>query len=403
MPIAIRAARRADLPAVYDVLDRAFDAPLQLFIDQTEGDSTLRMRQVRVAEVDGRIMAHVRIFQRTMLVRGVPVAAGGIGSVAAHPDARGLGLPTALLNDTAAGGTFGALGVMHRGGTPVSFLFTGIPAFYERLGWRVVREPQFTADPAEAAAMPRERGYRFRRIEERDAPALLSIYRRAIADSTGAIARTRRTWRDAQQWLGEDPAGCLLAVHAGRPVAYIRSRARPYGYDVLEAEHLRGHEAAVAGLLARASRRAQACKLELLATAPDDSALAAAFRTLASSRETTDVQYPMMMRIVALRSLLDALLPQLRDRADAYPGEPFTLSLTSPDGETVTLGAGASKLRLTRGAAAYRLDASGTLDALFGQARTSALVRPRPPAGVARRIDALLPAAPLHFWNSDRI
>ena len=32
--------------------------------------------------VNGRIAGYVRIFARTMLVRGEPVAAGGIGSVA---------------------------------------------------------------------------------------------------------------------------------------------------------------------------------------------------------------------------------------------------------------------------------------------------------------------------------
>ena len=403
MPIVIRPARRADLPAIYRVLDRAFkDAPLQLFIDQTEGDSTLRMRQMRLAEVDGRVLAHVRIFQRAMLVRGVPVAAGGIGSVATHPDAEGMGLATALLND--------ALSVMHAGRTPVSFLFTGIPGFYERLGWRVVNEPHFAADPSDAVALPHDRGYTIRRIDGADLPSLRRIHRRAAAGATGAVVRGARTWRDAQQWLGEDAAGCLVAEWNGRPVAYIRARARPYGYDVLEAEHLHGHEVAIPALLARVGKRARGRELKLLATAPDDSALATAFRALPSVVESgmpglpePHVRYPMMMRVVSLCALLDAQLPQLRDRADRHRGAPLTLRFASPDGETVTLDVGASKARLTTRAAAYRLDAASSFDALLGQRRASALVRPRPPARIGNRIDALLPETPLHFWNSDRI
>jgi predicted N-acetyltransferase YhbS len=152
MSIAIRGARAADLPGIYGMLDAAFDGPVQLFIDQTEGDSTLRWRHIRIAEERGRVLAHVRIFARTMMLRGVPVRAGGIGSVAAHPDARGLGLPSALLMDAAD--------VMHRTNMPIGFLFTGIPAYYERLGWRTVEQPGFRVDAHQIARLPRRRSHR---------------------------------------------------------------------------------------------------------------------------------------------------------------------------------------------------------------------------------------------------
>ena len=266
----IRAARRADLPDVYRLLKLAFPhQPRSLFERQTERDSTFRLRHLRVAEVDGRIRAVVRIFVRKMLVDGVPVRAGGIGSVAAHPDARGLGLPTALLRD--------AFDVMEREGMALSFLFTGIQAFYERLGYTSVHQTQYDADAAEAALLTHTGAYRVRPMRANDLPALLRIYTDATRGSTGAIVRTVQTWRDATSWLHDR---CTIADQAGAPVAYVRARERPYGYVILEAEHAFGHADALTPLLAHAGRRAQPAGLTLTAMAPPGHALAATLRSL---------------------------------------------------------------------------------------------------------------------------
>lgn len=396
MSVIVRAARRADLPGIYRLLDVAFDdAPLRLFIDQTEGDSTLRWRHVRIAvDGDGRVLAHTRIFARKMLVRGVPVAASGIGSVASLPEVRGDGLASAVVED--------AVAQMRREGMGIGYLFTGIPAFYERSGWRTVKQPQIDVDASEASAIAVDRAYRVRRAKDRDLPSLLAMYRSASAATTGSIVRTSRIWQDARAWLGEDRGGCLVAEQHGRVVAYVRARVRAYGYQVLEAEHLPGHDAAVAGLIAAVGRRAASRRQHLTALAPQDSTLAALLRALPSARETADVTHPMMMRITALHPLAHALLPWLRDRAVA-PGTPFTLGLRAPGQQALTLEVGHATIRAGALPPMYALDESGTLAALLGQGRASASVHPRAPAAVRRRIDALFPETPLHFWNSDRI
>jgi hypothetical protein len=110
-----------------------------------------------------------------------------------------------------------------------------------------------------------------------------------------------------------------------------------------------------------------------------------------------------MMRIVSLDALVAALLPQFDASAARHRGAAFTLGLSAPDGQHVTLDVGASGARVRRNAAQYTLDEPSTLDAVLGQRRASALVRPRPPREIARRIDALLPETALRFWNSDRI
>lgn len=371
MNTTIRAVRRAELPEVCELLALAFDeAAPQIFVAQTERDSTFRFRHGRVAIVDGRIAGYVRIFARTMLVRGVPVAAGGIGSVATHPDARHAGIATALLRD--------ALDQMRNEGMAVSFLFTGIAGFYERLGYRLVREPSFEADARDAASSPHAVLYGVRAMTERDVSRLLAIYRRAIAGGTGAITRTRRTWRDAAHWLAEDADGCFVADGNGVPVAYMRSRCRTYGHQILEAECAPHHDGAVAALLAATGRRAVAHRERLVALAPGEHPLATAMRALASATEATDVRFPMMARIVSLDALLDELLPYLRTRAAGHPGPSLRLGLTSHDGESMVLDVTTRSVALRRNGATHALDAGATLDALFGQRRASTLVRPRP-------------------------
>jgi hypothetical protein len=330
-----------------------------------------------------------------MLVRGVPVRAGGIGSVATQPETLGRGLATALLKD--------ALGVMRREGMAVSFLFTGIPGFYDRLGYRLVWQPQFEAPARDVASIAHSGLYDIRQIAAGDTGRLLAIHKRGGAGTTGAVVRTRRTWRDATHWLGERDGDGWAAERNGRPVAYLRSRCRAFGHQVIEAECLPGHDGAVAALLAAAGRRAIEHGEQVVALAPDDHPLATALRTLPTASETTDVGYPMMLRIVSLDALLADLTPYLQARARSHSGTPFALRLHAPGGEQATLDVSRSSLAVRRRNDAFALDEAATLDVLFGQRRASRAVRPRPPAGVARRIDALLPASPLHFWNADRI
>ncbi len=286
MPPVLRAARSADLPQVFDLIETAFpEAPRALFTGQTLRDSTFRLRYARVAVIDGAIAGYVRIFARRMLVRGAPVAAGGIGSVATRPDARGNGIATALLRD--------AIAQMRREGMAVSFLFTGIPAFYERLGYRVVRQPEFTIarnDVLARAGAPA----RIRTAAPGDLPQLASIYNSAITGATGAIARTRQTWADARHWLDERP--CLVATDAGgRVVAYVRSRCRTFGHQLLEAECRPGAEGALRPLLAAVAAAPCGCGEVIVAWVPACHPLCTLLRSFPGATETTDVRFPMML------------------------------------------------------------------------------------------------------------
>ena len=398
MSLQLRAARREDLPAVYDFLESAFpEAGREVFVAQTESDSTFRFRHARLAVLDGRIAGYVRIFARQMRVRGVPLPAGGIGSVATVPDARHAGIASTLMRD--------AIEQMRRNGIAVSFLFTGIPGFYERLGYRIVREPFLTADAAEAAALAAPSLYNVRPATDADLPSLVALYRTRIVGTTGAVCRTRRQWRDARLWSREAPGSAFVAELHDHVVAYSRTRCRTSGHEIMELEHRPGCADAVPPLVAAAGRIALAHDEPLVAPVPDGHQLAVTLATLPSTRATTDVRYPMMMRIVSLDATLRALQPWLSMCAAGHPGPPFRARLhTIDESAVIDVRSRTVALRANNAAAGDAdLSPAATLNALLGQRSPSRSARPRPAAPLGKRFDALFPAASLHFWNSDRL
>jgi predicted acetyltransferase len=362
----IRSARRADLPAVYELVDACFPfAQPELFVRQTESDSSYRFWQTRLIEVDGRIVSHVRIFDRTMWVRGVRMRAGGIGSVATHADYRKHGLASVLLKD--------AIAQMERRGYHLSFLFTGIPHFYARLGWRVVRMPYYATSAREVAALSGGRGVRVRPFTPADIPTLARIYDRTSGGHTGAIARSKRYWRDHLTWADDDPDGFLVAEAKGGPVAYVRSRIEIDKHlNLLEGIALPGEEGALTSLLASLARYAESeGAAEIRGLVPADSALAGVLRALPSSRVTIDVPLPDMMRVVDLEGMLSRLLPERRQRTQ--------LKVAPEDWIIAVMG-------------------QMPVEALAGESATTPSAR-----RAADALERALPPQPLHFWNSDRI
>jgi GNAT superfamily N-acetyltransferase len=86
--------------------------------------------------VNGQLVSHVEIVERTGTVDGQPVKLGGIGSVVTLPEWRGQGLAAATLERAAA---------FMREELQVAFglLICGqnMMPFYSRLGWQVVDGP----------------------------------------------------------------------------------------------------------------------------------------------------------------------------------------------------------------------------------------------------------------------
>jgi predicted N-acetyltransferase YhbS len=408
MPHLIRAARPTDMPAVYDLLSVCFpDARPNVFQRQTERDSTYRRRHSRVVEVDGAVAGYLRIFDRQMWVRGARLRAAGIGSVAVNPDYRRRGLAYALLRDTIA--------LLQRDGYHVSFLGSELaPAFYERLGWRVVRQPSHSAPTAEAARLPFEmpaclpdrQGVTIRPF----VPAVARIHDDATRGRTGAVARSLRYWTDHMSWVDDDAGGFLVAVDAeGDLCAFVRSRSERWASTliVLDAHCREGAEACMPPLLGALGRYAVSQGLKgIQASLPEGHPLGEAFTALPSAGMTTEVRYPFMMRVVDLPGLLRALAPQISQHLGAMKA-PVTLAFEE-DSRRACLRIGPDGVQVSRRPAGEVAPVSPgeAVLLLMGQKSVREVLAPGddPPSEKAlSALEQILPREPLHFWSADGI
>jgi ribosomal protein S18 acetylase RimI-like enzyme len=394
------------MPAVYELLSICFpDARPDAFRRETECDSTFRWRHARVVEVDGAVVGYVRIFDRRMWLRGARLRAAGIGSVGTHPDYRRRGLATALLRDT--------LALLRREGYHLSFLGSEVAAaFYERLGWRVVRQPSHGAPAAEAAALrDRQVGLTIRPFVPSDLTAVARIHARATRGRTGAVARSLRYWSDHMSWMDDDAGGFLVAVSGGHGIAaFVRSRSERWASTlmVLDAHCRAGAEACLTPLLGALGRYAVSQGLKgIQASLPEGHPLAGAFAELPSAGMTTEVRFPFMMRVMNLPGLLQRLAPLLGERLDAMKASPVSLAFEE-DGERTYLCVGPEGVGVARRPAGEVVPVAPgeAVTLLLGQQDVRDVLSPAagPPSKEAlSALEQLLPRQTLHFCNADGI
>jgi predicted acetyltransferase len=395
------------MPAAYELLSLCFPNTCpDLFRRQTEHDSTFRWRHGRVIEVDGAVVGYLRIFDRRMWLRGARLRAAGIGSVGTHPDYRRRGLATALLRDT--------LALLRRDGYHLSFLGSEVAAsFYERLGWRIVRQPSHGAPTAEAARLPdRQAGLTIRPFAPSDLTAVARIHARATRGRTGAVARSLRYWTDHMSWMDDDAGGGFLVAASGRRgiAAFVRSRSERWASTlmVLDAHCRAGAEACLTTLLGALGRYAVSQGLKgIQASLPEGHPLADAFAELPSAGVTTEVRFPFMMRVMNLPDLLRRLAPLLGERLPAVNARPVSVGFDE-DGERTYLRIARNGVQVAaRPAGEVVPVAPGeAVTLLVGQQGVRDVLAPAagpPSEGALSALEQLLPRQTLHFCNADGI
>ena len=232
--VIVRRGRRSDLEAILDLLTeyghgRAFFEP-RYYVDPT-----YRPEFSWVAEDRGRIVAHLRVFDRTIrLFSGRSLRVAGVGNVITASAARGQGhagrLLAAMLHDT------------EREGFAYSLLWTHLPGLYARYGWAPIRETRVRVSRL-AADTPRVTV-----ADDPDLDALAALYDEANRERTGPAIRTRADWRAQAAWTREET---LVALEGRTIVAYARHR----GGEILDVAAPRRPDAFRALLGAIARRR----------------------------------------------------------------------------------------------------------------------------------------------------
>ncbi len=362
--MAIRRARREDVEPILDLL-AFYERPRSYFVPFYAKDPTYRPEHSWIAERDGRLLAHLRVFDRTIRVGKAELRVAAVGNVITAPDQRGRGHAGRLLD--------AMLAEIPKEGFAYSLLRAYRPALYERHGWAPIGEEVVRAElpPYSLASVAIEP------FGDHDLPEVMRLYEETNAGRAGPTVRPPEYWHGQLEWLEEDRGGFLVARREdGALAGYVRSRAREEVVEILELG-VRKDDAGVgqALLSAVAGRRRTRANLptSLKGLFPDEG-------------EVIE-EFGLMGRVIDLEALAAALEPVWLRRIEASGNRGGSLRLSTGAG-TVEVRASASGTRVDRqGAegAAISVDERAFGHLLFRGFDASA----------AERLDDVRDAAPL--------
>jgi len=302
----IRAARESELDAIVEMLCLAFrPTGRERYEKHLKQDSSYRLDQSRVGLVGGKIVSYVRVSDRPMRMGSCVVRMGGVGAVATHPDYRGRGYNTAVLQD--------AIKYMEREGYDVSMLFTGIHPHYAKLGWAPFPEHESSVK-LRYKSVPAVAGCVVRGFKEEDLEAVARVYDDHNRRRTGTLVRSRQYWLDGHsRHMGVLPSHVLEVdgvVHAylnwgkrGNEMA-----VREMGYMLDRPDCLKPLAHFLIGLAV--SEGADTIRFELPRSHP--------FPEIVCDEGNGNMSHAeregMMLRLINLASLLNKIKPELEER-----------------------------------------------------------------------------------------
>lgn len=201
---------RDQLEKIYDILDECFSVGRAYFQERLDLDSAYDPDTTWFATVDGKIAANVQIFPLSVRVGQAVLQTGAMGSVAADPNYRGMGLTHKIL---AAQTDY-----MRETGYDISLLLASKHAFYEKAGWRLVPETAYAVEKQPGYEQPD--GYEIIPFEPRYLEDIRSIYDQFNHYRTYTVVRNEAYWNDLIHWPDWKKSDCLLLQQNNKIVAY---------------------------------------------------------------------------------------------------------------------------------------------------------------------------------------
>src|SRR5947209_18552870 len=130
-PITIRRGTAEDIEPILNLLTE-YGLPRSYFEPFYLNDSSYRPEHSWVAEQHGRLVSHLRIYDRWMRIGRAKLHIAGVGNVITAQDARGHGYSGRLIR--------AMLPVLSQEGYVYSLLWTHLPGLYGRYGWLPVEQ-----------------------------------------------------------------------------------------------------------------------------------------------------------------------------------------------------------------------------------------------------------------------
>jgi N-acetylglutamate synthase-like GNAT family acetyltransferase len=307
----IRQAGATDVEAILDLLTH-YDLPREHFAPAYQQDPTYQPEESWVAEEDGHLLAHIRVYVRRIRASAAELRIAGVGNVVTARAARGRGHAGRLLQALLAWARDTEFAY--------SLLWTHIPAMYARYGW-VPIDQEIVRARVPAVAEP---SVRITAFTSADLPDVMRLYEASNAGRSGVTVRSPAYWQGQLAWLQEDPDGFLLArAHDDTLSGYVRSRARAVTTEILELGLAPGARDVGRALLGAAAARRDG-RLE--------GHFPPSLRTLFRPDEhEVAAEEGLMGRVVNVDVLAHTLAPVWEARARAAGITDATFGLTSSD------------------------------------------------------------------------
>jgi predicted acetyltransferase len=196
--IRYRPARRTDVENLAELGARAYRVhSVEKRRDFYTDHPRFGLRDVRVGELDGQIVASLVLYPLRAWVRGQLVPVTGIGSVAVSPEHRRRGIAESLLRST--------LRELRQRGDAFVGLYPWRGSYYRRFGWGTIEYTHVLAF-APTVLPYSDEARRVRRLLLPDRPAVEALYEKVGAQGHFAMARSpewwsRRLWTYPGEWL----------------------------------------------------------------------------------------------------------------------------------------------------------------------------------------------------------
>jgi ribosomal protein S18 acetylase RimI-like enzyme len=317
----------ADHEAIYQTLLHVFHGPDRDSFLGAINDPVYRPDQRILAKVDGRIVSHLHLTERRVRFGSITIPVNGVMWVGTLPEFRGMGFAQNLMRLASERGK--------ESGVAVQVLTTGMPRFYNALGWGTCGRqttavtmsrnlPQVSDGVVEGRASWHVRPWR--QVELGD---LMSLYEQQFARTTGAVVRSEEYWR----WMiGRRYAHVIWVACLGEAVkgyAFIKD------HRILEIAVDPAYPQALRSLLGRV--RAEALERaypEVSVAAPANHPVIESIREASGRVFDQDVYdgSASMYHIPDLGRFLKTILPELDRRvAEAKATLPLELGISTED------------------------------------------------------------------------
>jgi hypothetical protein len=401
--LEVRGARPNEVDAAIECAGRAFgrDDPdrvrsiTEFFSKIHKEDPYFRPDNSRIAVVDGVVASVVQVFDREMLIQGVPVPHGGIGSVGTDPRYTRQGLNNKVLVDTAQ--------YMTDRGIVLSSLGTGIHDHYGKVGWQRPDHHAYLEVSLPKHLPAPSAGVAIRQMDwDADRDAVARIHSEFNRDASGPIHRTPELWESTPRWRGVDSSQRYVAEIDGQIVAYRHDGGSEEG-SVDEVSHADGHEAAAFALLtdflaACRERGAETPRVENITFLP----------WLESIGAGVQVGYHggWMHRINDLGRLLSLLAPTMSRRL-AESGAKDWAGVVGLDTEIGAVTLSVANSEIVVGAGTERVNVRLTFDhrqaiaLIMGQARPATFAEGSVDPAPLTVLDALFPPTEYRWYGWD--